>query len=319
VISQVESLPGIESACWANIVPITEDRMEETIEIEGYAQRDDETPLTSIAVVGSRYFETMGIPLVLGRDFNRQDGESSAGVVVINQAFARRYWKDESPIGRRVKVMGKDFAVIGVARNSAYNEIRQKPTPLLYALLDQQMQLSQMTLIVRSIDPKTVLASLEREIHRADKDLPVYDVETMEEHLGALLVPQRMAASLLSLFGLLALLLTTVGIYGVVAYAVSQRTREIGIRIALGAQAKDVLKMVASRGLSLALTGVSAGLVGAFSLTRLMESLLFEVSATDPVTFAGISLLIAAAAMIASYIPARRATRVDPMVALRYE
>ncbi|MEW6208861.1 MAG: ABC transporter permease [Acidobacteriota bacterium] len=320
VISQVESLPGIEAASWADIVPVSQDQAEETIEIEGYTRRDDENLLTSIAVVARRYFATMGIPLVAGRDFNDQDAQSQAGVVVINEAFARRYWKDENPIGRRVKAMGKDFTVIGVAKDSAYTEIRQKPTPFLYASLDYQPQLSQMTLIVRaSVDPKSVLASLEREIHAADKDLPVFDVKTMEDRLGALLVPQRMAASLLSLFGLLALLLTMVGIYGVVAYTVSQRTREIGIRIALGAQSRDVFKIIAWRGLALALTGVSAGLAAAFALTRLTESLLFEVSATDPVTFAGISLLIAAAAMAASYIPARRATRVDPMVALRYE
>ncbi len=317
---QVAALPGVESVSWSTNVPISPDADSESFRIVGHTPRPDERLATDVAVVGAHYFQTMGIPLAAGREFSEQDTESSPAVILINEAFARRFFGDENPLGKRIIIADTEVTVIGVAKDSCYNELNEKPKPFVYGSLNQLTPLATVTIMARTAsNPQALFAALERAIHQADPDLPVFKVKTLEDHLGALLVPQRLAASLLSLFGLLALALTMVGIYSVIAYSVSQRTHEIGVRMAMGAQAADVFKLIVRQGLILALIGATAGIAVAVAVTRLLASLLLEVSATDPLIYVAIVLLLGLATFVACYIPARRAMKVDPMVALRYE
>jgi putative ABC transport system permease protein len=246
-------------------------------------------------------------------------------VAIVNQTFARRFWKGETALGKRFSFTGPEvppdswIEVAGVVQDGKYFSLSEEQQPFVYTALKQSGSNS-LNLIVRTgADPKGVIAAIRREIMQLDANLPVYNVKTLTEHMNLPLFPARVAAALLGSFGLLALILAAIGIFGVMSYAVSQRTREIGIRMALGAGAREILKLVVGQGLLLTLIGVVAGLIIAFVGTQLLASLLYGVSAVDPVTFAVVTLLLAAVALLACYIPARRAMRVDPMVALRYE
>lgn len=321
VQARVEGIPGVHSAAVASNGPLNPGFLR-SVFIEG-----QEPPaggrgiLTLVTTVGTKYFETMGIPVLRGRDFGAADQETSVKVVVINEAFARRFWPGEEAIGKRFKFFGDDFQseVVGVVRNSDSVNLGEDPRPLAYLPLSQSYA-AFVTLIVRTDgDPKTVLATVRREVQALDPNLPLVAVSPISEVLDQVLWAPRMGAALLAVFGLLALVLAAVGIYGVLAYSVSQRTHEIGLRMALGAQRGDVLKMIVRQGMTLTLIGVVVGLAVAFLVTRFMESLLYGVAATDPLTFTGVSLVLAAVALLATFIPARRATRVDPMIALRHE
>jgi predicted permease len=241
---------------------------------------------------------------------------------LVNESFARRFWPGQDPLGKRLSVSGPRgnlLEVVGVTRDGKYNTLGEAPTPFFYLPLWQDLQ-GAMTLMVRTAnDPRGSLATVRGVFRELDRNLPVTDVKTMVEHLGFSLFPARMAATLLGAFGLLALLLAAIGLYGVMAYSVSMRTREIGVRMALGASRRDVLLLVARQGMTLTLAGIVIGLGAAFALTRLLGSLLYGLSATDPATFVGISILLGGIALFAGFIPARRATRIDPMTALRYE
>ncbi|HST23111.1 MAG TPA: FtsX-like permease family protein, partial [Blastocatellia bacterium] len=261
-----------------------------------------------------------GIPIVAGRDFSNADRPGTEPVVVINEAMARRYWQGRDPLGQSVKMSDIEVKVVGVARDSKYHSLRESPLPYLYVPLSQEQSLSSITFIARtSGNPSNLLASIESEASAIDGNVPFFNTGTLDYHIGNLLVAERFAATLLGMFSLLALTLAVTGIYGVVAYSVSQRTREIGVRMALGAEGKDILKLVMGRGIVPVLIGVALGLSAAFIVTRVLTSFLYGLSATDLTTFIGASLALVGVALGACFVPARRATKVDPMVALRYE
>jgi len=327
VIERVESVPGVRSATLTDLFPLSIDYSTEGIYVEGEPPvRGADVPNAMVASVGLKYFSTLGIPLLAGRGFTEADDEKATPVVVVNESFARRFFPRASSldevIGKRFSTHGSEGPfkqIAGVARDGKYWGIGEAPTPFVYFPLRQSYG-TFMTMAVRTDgDPKALAGAIRSKIAELDATLPVYDVKTFTEHLGFSLFPMRIAAMLLASFGLLALVLAGIGIYGVTAYAVSQRTREIGIRMALGAQRSDILKLMLRQGLKLSSIGLGIGLAASFALTRLMEAVLYGISATDALTFAVISLLLAGVALVACFVPARRATKVDPMIALRYE
>jgi macrolide transport system ATP-binding/permease protein len=318
----VAGLPGVTSVSLASYVPVDAAGSRTTVVLEGYEAQAGEDLELNINTVGLRYFETMGIPLLMGRDFSVQDAETSPGVIIVNETLANKYWPGQNAVGKRIKfggAQGKYSEIIGVTRTGKYRNVREEAKPYIYRPFMQRYQ-SEMTLIVRTDgNPTALLSSLRNEVQKLDRNLPLFDVKTLNEHLGAALAEERTNALLVGSFGLLALLLAAVGIYGLMSYAVTQRTHEIGIRMALGAKSSDVLKLILWESLKLAVIGVALGLLGAMAVTRLVSSMLFETSATDPGTFIVVALILTLVMLLASYIPARRATKVDPMIALRYE
>ena len=267
----------------------------------------------------------MGIPLVQGRDFTEQDNADSAGVVVISEKTARHFWPGEDPIGKRLKPGSSTSPsqwreVIGVVKDVRQNDFIADPKMEMYMAYPQLNSFAPNALVVRtSVEPLSLASAVRNAVWAVDRDQPVSDIDTMDHIVSEAVARQRFSMLLFAIFAALALVLAAVGIYGVMSYSVTQRTREIGIRMALGAQRTDVLKMTVKEGLKLVGLGLVIGVVMAFVLTRVMASLLFGISATDPVTFLSIGLVLLGVAMLASYIPALRATRVDPMVALRYQ
>jgi predicted permease len=324
--ARVESLPGVRSASITSFLPLSLHYLGVAIYPEGQAPaRGARVPEAMQGGVGLNYFATMGIPLTAGRDFTAQDKKDAPPVAIINETFARRFWPGQSAVGKRFRTRseGPPIEVIGVARDGKYFNLGEEPRPFVYRPLLQSYvgdASNDGTLIVRTVgDPGAIITAVRHEIQRLDASLPVFNVKTLTEHLRLSLFPLRVGAALVGGFGLLALALAAIGIYGVMAYAVAQRTHEIGIRMALGARSHDVLKLVVKQGMILALIGLAIGLVASLALGRLMSNLLFGVSATDPLTFILISLLLASVALLACWIPGRRATKVDPIEALRYE
>ncbi|HEV8366343.1 MAG TPA: ABC transporter permease [Pyrinomonadaceae bacterium] len=274
--------------------------------------------------VGPRFFETLGMSIIRGRDFNQQDNETAPKVAVINEAFARYYFGDQNPIGRifdRGKGDGGLVEIVGLVKDAKAASIReQTPRTFYVPFLQDQSSWRETTFQVRTnLDPLTIASTIRRELQAVDPNLPIFRVRTLEDQVDESLGRERLVTTLASLFGALALVLASLGLYGVMSYSVTQSTREIGIRMALGARGVDVLRLVVKNGMTLTAVGLALGLVGAFALTRLISSLLFEVTPTDPVTFVSVSVFLCLIALLASYIPARRATKVDPLVALRYE
>jgi predicted permease len=264
----------------------------------------------------------MGIPVLRGRVFTAADTNDSQPVLVINQAMARRFWPDTDPIGQRIVVSDRQSApreIVGVIGDIRQTALDKAANPEMYTCLFQK-GVGSASLVVRSkMAPLSLTSAVTEQVHSLDKDLPVQGVLSMEEVIGTSVGSRRFSTYLFTLFSLLALVLATVGIYGVMSYNVAQGTREIGIRMAIGARPLDVLKLVLGAGMRQVLLGAAIGIVGALLLTRFLASLLYGVTAYDPVTFAGVVILLAGVALAACYIPARRAMRVDPMIALRYE
>jgi putative ABC transport system permease protein len=308
------------------VIPLAGANMEYGINVEGHEPPDGRRSFSNDTnVVGRDYFKTLGIPLVAGRDFGPQDVKEAPRVAVVNESMARRFWPGENVVGRRFFIgsfaEGVPVEIVGVARDGKYRTLGEEARPYLYLAAEQNYN-SYLTLHVRPRSAETAadaLAAVRRETAALDPNLPLLDVMPMTEAIGTSLLPIRMAATVAGVLGLVGLVLAGVGIFGVVSFSVVQRTREIGVRMALGAQTRDVLRLVIWQGMRLALAGLCVGLLLAFALSRALGSLLYGVSPTDAPVFAGVSLLLAAAALAASYIPARRATKVDPMVALRYE
>jgi len=265
----------------------------------------------------------MNLPLILGRSFGPQDTSTSPKVAVISEETARRFFPGESPLGKRYRNgppgEGDEIEVIGVVKDAKYRSLYERPQPMTYYPYSQQGMYLGNFEVRFSGEPGAVAAAVRRAIKEVNGALPIFEVATLSEQVDRSLVQQKLIARLSSLFGLLALLLASVGIYGVISYSVTQRTREIGVRMALGAERSDVLRLVLGQGAKLALAGGLIGLGASWALTRWIKSLLFNVSATDPATFVAIALLLIAVALLACYIPARRATKVDPMIALRCE
>ena len=333
VIERVEALPGVESAALARVVPMSGGGRTSSLLIEGRqgpdsasrsegGGQDENTYSVNTNVVTLKYFSTMGIRLLAGRAFEAQDSEGASPVAIANEAFARRYFENEEMIGKRVSFRGARgpfTQIIGLVRDSKYRTLGENPRPTIYVPLAQNHETG-MTLHVRaSGNPISVAAGVRQEIQSLDRDLAVTSLQSLDDVLAGSLFAARMGAALLSIFGLLALLLAGVGLYGVMSFSVSRRTREIGIRMALGAEKGNVLRLVLKQGMSLVAGGVAGGLIVAFAVTRLLTSFLYGVSALDAVTFLAVPAVLAFVALLASYIPARRAAKVDPMIALRYE
>jgi predicted permease len=322
VLERLRGLPGVRGASTVNQPGLNFDGARRGVNVEGYARRRGEDMEVAFNVVGPGYFQTMQTPLVGGRDFTERDVRGAPGVVIVNETFARRYFPGQGALGRRLSVTGEHgeyLEVVGVARDAKYWSLGEEPRPFFSLPLLQHYQ-DGATLLVRTEgDPRPLAETARRELLALDRSLLVTETTTMTEHLGAALLPLRVASVASAVFGLLALLLASVGVYGVVAFFVGQRTREIGVRIALGAGRGDILRLVLGQSLTVVLAGIALGLAGAFALSRLLASFLFGVSATDLATFVGVAALLGLTSLLAAWIPARRATKVDPMVALRSE
>jgi putative ABC transport system permease protein len=328
ILERAANTPGVLSAGAISDLPLMGSNTSDSFIIEGRPPIPKEAePSTEYHVVTPRYFESMGIPLLSGRDVADTDTRQSPNVVVINDAFARRHFAGENPLGHRLRLQGQErdpLLIVGVAGNVRQLGLDQQPppevfVPFLQDPLSTTYQRS-MTIVARTkSDPGAMAGSLRAAVTSVDKALPVYALKPMNEYLRDSLARRRFNLILLSVFSGVALALAAVGIYGVISYGVTQRTHEMGIRMALGAKPRDVLTLVVRQAMLLALGGVGIGLIASLALTRLMKSLLFSVSVTDPMTFVAIALLMTLIALLACLIPARRATKVDPLVALRYE
>jgi predicted permease len=314
---RVAALPGVEAVSIARIVAFSDSPWLSGATIEGSQLQPSRRDPLDFNAIGPNYFQTLGTPFASGRDFNAQDTADAPRVVIVNEAMARRYWPGQEAVGKRIN-RGQFAEVVGVVRDSKEKGLTKAARPAVYLPLLQEYR-PDLTLHVRTSAAPTLLAALRREAQSLDPQLPVYNLQTLAQQKDGSLYTERLAAALLTLFGFLALSLAAVGLYGVLSYAVAERTREMGIRLALGAQPRDLLKLVVGRGLLLTFVGLVIGLGAAFALTRLMEKLLFGVSPTDPLTFAVIPLLLAGVALLACWIPARRATRMDPLAALRHD
>jgi predicted permease len=321
LIARIEAQPGVRAASFSGWLPLNLDFSSSPIYAEGQPfTRGGDLPVIAVNKVWPRYFEAMDIPLLAGREFTQQDDKEETRPVIVNESFARRFFPGQNALGKRLNLGGPPepfWDIVGVARDSKYSSLGEDPQPFVYFPLLRDSGGAAALVARTNGDPNSLLNVIRHEVRQLDANLPVYDTKTMREHLRLSLFPLRAGAWVAGGFALLALALAGLGIYGVMSYAMAQRTRELGIRLALGAQTGDVLRLVIRQGLTLALIGLTIGLAAALALTRLMTSVLYGVSATDVVTFAVVTLLLALVVLLACWIPARRATKVDPMIALR--
>jgi putative ABC transport system permease protein len=325
--NRLQATPGVQSVSTIYPLPLSGDRFVISFEIEGRPMEPKDHPSADFFTTGVDYFKTMGIPIIKGRDFDDRDKHGSTPVIIITETFAKQFFPNEDPIGKRIhpgissidgedSVMREIVGVVGDVRNRNLNT-EAKPA---YYTPQTQIPFGQMVTVMRTTgDPHSFVSGITKEVASLDQDLPLFGVKTMDEYLSASVAAPRFSTTLLSIFAAVALVLTMVGLYGVMSYSVAQRTNEIGIRLALGATSRDVVLMIVKQGSTLILIGLAIGLGGAFALTRLIESLLFGVRANDPMTFAVVAVLLSIVTLLACYIPAVRATRVDPMEALRCE
>ncbi len=326
----VRAMPGVQTASLTTILPFNNGRRATSFNIEGRpVAPNTDPPDADNHEISSEYFKTLGIPIRAGRDFTDADVRTSAGVVIINEQLAKLHWPNENPIGKRltvgspeeVQMYGKPVSreIVGIIGNVKLLNLTDEFNPELY-IPAAQMPNSWMTLVVRGkAAPESLINSIRQVVHSIDPDQPIRRPLALETMVARSVAPQRFVATLLMVFAGLAIVLAVVGIYGVMNYVVTQRTQEIGIRLALGAQRGDVLRMVIGQGMKLAGIGIGIGLIAAFGVSRLLTKLLFEVSPTDTMAYAGVSVLLAAVVLLACLIPARRASNVDPMIALRCE
>src|SRR5215204_4650440 len=325
--SRLEATPGVQSSSSILPLPLSGDRFSISFEIEGRPMAPKDHPSGDFFSAGVGYFRTMGIPIIKGRDFDDRDRHGSTPVVIITETLARQFFPNEDPIGKRIKpgintIEDEDTAmkdIIGVVADVRNRSLDTPPKPAYYVPQTQVPFDSAVMVVKTSGEPHGLISAATKQVAALDHDLPLYGAKSMEEYLSSSVAAPRFSTTLLAIFAAVALVLTVVGLYGVMSYSVAQRTNEIGIRLALGAQSRDVLLMIVKQGGMLILLGLVIGLAGAFALTRLITSLLFGVTAKDPFTFAEVAVLLAIVALLACYVPALRATKVDPMDALRCE
>jgi predicted permease len=318
LLNRVQGLAGVESAAYARVVPFSYIGYSSApVAVDGYQTSPDEQPTADYDEVSPAFFSTIGIPLVSGRDFTRADDENAPPVAIVNEAMAAQYWRGADPVGMRLQVKDRWMRVIGVAKNAKYQNMLETAKPFFYVPLRQNPS-DQVGLLLRTRqDPSTMAPVLAREVHALDPDVAPYGVLTIREQLARQTLTQLVAGRFLAIFGGLALLLATIGLYGVMSYAVSQSTRELGLRVALGAAPSHLLRLVMSRGLVLIGLGIAVGLAAALATTRLFGYLLYGVSPRDPLSFGSALVIITIASMAACFLPAWRATRTDPLRALR--
>jgi putative ABC transport system permease protein len=325
--NRLQTTPGAVSTSWIFPLPLSDDRFVISFEIDGRPMAPKDHPSADFFTTGVDYFKTMGIPIIKGRDFDDRDKHGSTPVIIVTEKFAREYFPNEEAIGKRIRpgistIEDEDSAwreIVGIVGDVRNRSLDTDP-PVAYYVPQTQMPFTQLVGVTKtSNEPRSLISAVTKEVAAMDQDVPVFAVKTMEEYLSTSVAGPRFSTTLLSIFAAVALVLTVVGLYGVMSYSVAQRTNEIGIRLALGAQARDVLLMIVKQGGTLIFVGLVIGLAGAYALTRLIASLLFGVTAKDPFTFGAVAVLLAIVALLACYVPALRATKVDPMEALRHE
>ena len=319
VRERLASQPTVAAVGFTGNVPLGLNENDSYVEIPGYTPAKNENMSLQNTSVTPGYFEAMGVRLKEGRDFTERDDSAAARVIIVNEQMAKTYWKGASPIGRTVKYGGVEHTVIGVVPTGKYQRLGEPPTPFYFLAQDQHWN-SGMSVVIRTKgDPEAVVPALRSAVSTFDETLPVSGIRTMTRHLGIALMPARLAGAALGVFGLLGLVLASVGMYGVMSYTVSQRRREIGIRMAIGAATTDVVGLIMRQGLTLVVIGAAIGVGGSLVASRLLRGILYSPSVLDPVTFGGVPLLLTAVAALASWLPARRASGVDPLEALRRE
>ncbi len=320
LIDHVRGLPGVESAALARQTPLGYGTFSSApIAVDGYQPPPSEQPSADYNQVGPGYFATIGIPLVSGREFTRSDNETAAPVAIVNETMAARYWAGKDPVGERVQAKGQWLQIVGVARTSKYYSMRELPKPFFYVPLRQNFSAGAALTIRTKLRPEILAAALSRELKAMDPNLALYEVISLQEQVDRSTSAQKVAFTLTGTLGGLALVLAAIGLYGVMSYTVSQSTRELGLRMALGARSSELFRLVISRGLALTFGGIFLGAALAVGLTRLLGYLLYKVSPRDPLAFGYAFLVLTIVSLIACFLPAWRATRVDPIVALRYE
>ena len=322
VIERIEEVPGVESASLVRGLPFSGNGGTAPIILpDREAPPKGMEPEVMVNTAMPNYFETIGIPLLKGRVFGNEDQANTTPVVVINQTMAQRFWPNQDPLGKQIKSPqdNSTATIIGVVGDAKHYYLEEEQRPQVYGTFSQGPGIFATAVIRTSVDPLSLSEPVRQAIWKVDPDQPMWKIRTVDFLVNRSTADRKFLLALMGIFATLALVLTIIGLYGVISYLVNQRTQEIGIRMALGAQLRDIMRMVLKQGMVLVLTGVGLGLAAAWLLTRLMSRLLYQVSATDPLTFVGISLMLIAVALLACYLPARRATKVDPLVALRYE
>jgi putative ABC transport system permease protein len=343
LLQNLRTLPGVQSVGAASGLPLGNNGWQTSFVVDGRPKPPPgDTPLMEACTVTPDYFRAMNIPLLRGRYFTEHDDRSfiagkdlsklndgerliaGTNVIIVDEQFAKRYWPNVEAVGKRIRFGTDDGApvleVVGVVGRVKMEGLDNDSNRVQGYFSFSQVPFSGMTVIIKGQgDPNQLIASARNQIRNLDSDQPIYNIRTMDEIRGESIAPQRLNLTLLTIFAAIAFVLAVVGIYGVMSYAVTQRTHEIGIRMAIGAQPRDVFRMILGQGMFLTIIGMVAGLLGAFALTRLMATMLFNVKPTDPLTFAAVAFLLIAVALIACYIPGRRATKVDPVDSLRYE
>jgi predicted permease len=325
-LERLRSIPGIESAGIGETVPMGGEGESTVIRLPDHpATSQKELPFANYTIISPGYFSAIGTPLLRGRDFVESDTATSVPVAIVNAEMEKKYWPGQSAIGKQVGPGSPRFplaTIVGVVPNVKHISLREETAPEMFVLYTQNPWPSMLNMRVAlrtKTDPASITESVREAIHSLDPDLPLAKVATLTTLVNDSMAQPRFSMLLLTSFGMLALALASIGMYGVISYSVMQRTQEIGVRMALGAARQNVFAMVLGRGARLVSLGIGIGVVAALGVTRTMASFLFGVAPTDPLTFAGVSLLLVAVALLACYLPARRATRIDPIVALRYE
>ena len=317
LLDRVRTLPGVESAALTRVIPFSYNVFSSApIEIDGYQPPPNEQPTVEYVEVTEDYFTTLGIPIVSGREFMRTDNENMPPVAIINETMAAKYWPGKNPVGQRLKSKDRWLQIVGITKNSNYRSKTETPVPFFYVPLRQNFRVQNSLLIRTPETPGAMMKAIAREVHALDSNLAPLITERLQDQIDEISYSQRLAVTLVALFGAMALFLAAIGLYAVMSYSVSQGTRELGLRMALGAGVKDLLGLVMSHGLRLTAAGIVIGAVAAVVLTRLMGNLLYKVSPRDPIAFGTAFIILLVVALIACFLPAWRATRIDPVQAL---